>query len=352
MEATSSTSLRSRRALIAAGLGGLAATAAHALGRPLTTRAGHDATNVLHLGESNTAPADAVTRVETDVDSNAFVVRNASTAATAGPTIRGLGSGGSPVIQAECDGPAAAISGVSSGPGFGEAGQFGLGGDAGVQGISGSGVGVVGQSQSGPGVSGHSASGVGGEFSSESGFGLTVGGPAHVGGFAPDFSLGVDNENTGLSGGGIYAISRGGKPAVEGDAFESGFSPGVGVQGVSGGNETFGQGPGVGVQGISGTGIGVQAISSDGMALDVVGKARFSTAGSASVAAGQNTAVVANSAATASSHVSVTLVGDPGPRQLRWVQRSPGVGFTVHFSGGPPGQRPQVPFTYLIVEPA
>jgi hypothetical protein len=93
-------------------------------------------------------------------------------------------------------------------------------------------------------------------------------------------------------------------------------------------------------------------VTSPGLALDVAGKARFSTAGSASVAAGQNTAVVANPATTASSHISVTLVGDPGPRQLRWVERSPGVGFTVHFAGGPPGQRPQVPFTYLIVEPA
>jgi hypothetical protein len=107
----------------------------------------------------------------------------------------------------------------------------------------------------------------------------------------------------------------------------------------------------VGVQGISGTGIGVQAISADGMALDVVGTAHFSTAGNDAVAAGQNSRFVANPAVTAVSHISVTLNGDPGPRLLRWVNRSPGAGFTVHFTGGPPGQRPEVPFTYLIVEP-
>lgn len=345
METASSSSLRSRRAVIAAGLGGIAA---HALGHPLTARAGHVEGDIaLHLGESNTAPADAVTRVETDVDGNAFVVRNASTHPNAGPTIRGLGSGGNPVIQAESDGPAAAISGVSSGPGFGEAGQFGLGGDAGVQGISGSGVGVVGRSQSGPGVSGHSDTGTGGEFSSNSGTALSVGGPAHISG-----RLGVDNEQAGEDQHGIYVTNHGGKPAIEGDAFPSEFGPGVGVQGVSGSDATFGQGPGIGVQGISGTGVGVDAVSAEGTALRVLGRAAFSTMGSASVPAGQNMSVVANPVVTGDSHITVTLVGDPGPRQLRWVERTPGVGFKVHLAGGPPGQRPQVPFTYLIVEPA
>lgn len=87
------------------------------------------------------------------------------------------------------------------------------------------------------------------------------------------------------------------------------------------------------------------------MALRVEGKSLFSTAGSAAVPAGQNSVFVANAAVTSDSHISATLVGDPGPRQLRWVAREPGNGFTVYFSGGPPGQRPQVPFTYLIVEP-
>ena len=96
----------------------------------------------------------------------------------------------------------------------------------------------------------------------------------------------------------------------------------------------------------------VHPAADGGLALDVVGTARFTTAGNDAVAFGQNSRFVANPAVTALSHISLTLHDDPGPRQLKWVERSPGDGFTVHFAGGPPGQRPAVPFSYLIVEPA
>jgi hypothetical protein len=373
MDATSSSSLRSRRALIAAGLGGIAATAAHALGRPLPARAGHDATNVFHIGESNVAPAGATTSLMTDVsDSGAtgFRVDNPNGQAVVGSSASGIGVFGScdsgqggqfhsvsgrgvlggsesgPGVQGTSDtgnggeffagelgdGPGSGVVGRS---GSGEAGHFQSTSGSGGVGISDSGAGLHGSSQSGNGVQGFTTSGTavfgdsgtgpGGSFRSQSDFGVEGRSDTHVGVFG-----------TGTIG-------------------MQGFSPsGTGVSGVS---ETATgvdgrSDSGIGLAGESTSGVGLHGASSTGLALDVLGKARFSTAGSASVAAGQNTAVVANPAATASSHISVTLVGDPGPRQLRWVQRSPGVGFTVHFVGGPPGQRPLVPFTYLIVEPA
>lgn len=73
---------------------------------------------------------------------------------------------------------------------------------------------------------------------------------------------------------------------------------------------------------------------------------------------------------TAESHITVTLMANPGQARVVWVERQPGIGFIVHttsnLSGGQPavgspgGGRPaqgegpsswNVPFTYLIVEP-
>ena len=59
---------------------------------------------------------------------------------------------------------------------------------------------------------------------------------------------------------------------------------GIALQGV-GCCENLGQGPGTGVQGISGTGVGAE-----GQALRVQGRAAFSTADSAVIPAGRNSA--------------------------------------------------------------
>lgn len=56
MDTINPVSSRSRRALLLGMLGGLAATAAHAIGRPFPASAGHDGTNVMHLGEENVSP--------------------------------------------------------------------------------------------------------------------------------------------------------------------------------------------------------------------------------------------------------------------------------------------------------
>jgi hypothetical protein len=133
-----------------------------------------------------------------------------------------------------------------------------------------------------------------------------------------------------------------------------GPGPGATLSGISG---SEGDGPGapsgsgIGVAGTSGTGVGVQASSPDGLALLVDGTSAFSTVGSAVIAAGRNAVYVANKAVTPNSHISVTLVSDPGPRQVRWVRRRPGQGFDLHLTPASPSERPETSLTYMIVEP-
>jgi hypothetical protein len=256
-------------------------------------QAGHDGTNVLHLGEFNNAPPDSETGVSSNVNDFGVSFDNAHTGAQAGG-IHTFSRGQLPALQANAISPAfAGVFGVSSLP-PGHPPAFGKGSGNGVLGQSGSGSGVGGISDTGQGVSGNSGSGIGVVGTSETA---------------------------------------------------------VGVLGASG-QLPLAQGPGVGVKGMSGTGTGVEAICDNGIALKARGKSAFSTAGSAVIPAGRNSAFVPNTAVTANSHISVTLASDPGPREVRWVERSPGSGFTVHLSPAPPPSRPETTLTYLIVEPA
>jgi hypothetical protein len=95
---------------------------------------------------------------------------------------------------------------------------------------------------------------------------------------------------------------------------------------------------------------GVMAFAGEAglLALRVVGKACFSTAGAGVVRARANAATVDNPAVTADSHVTVTFTRDPGGAAVAWVERQPGTAFIVHLSSRP---RRNVPFSYLIVEP-
>lgn len=274
-------------------------------------------------------------------------------------------------------------TGSESGPGIGVRGVsnasetgFGDGPGDGVVGLSGTGHGVFGLSDAGSGVSGHSDSGVGGSFSTNSGKALQVDGPASivatVDGTQGD-TLFVENRligEGGLPGGAISATSHG-THGVEGAAFPTDLLDpegepqlGIGVRGVSMSAEGgFGEGPGDGVHGLSGTGVGVLGLTRhgtgvearsdfpDGFALVVRGRSLFSTAGSAVIPAGQNSVFVANPDVAEDSHVSVTLVSDPGQRTIRWVERDPGSGFTVHLSFAPVRQRSETHLTYLIVGP-
>jgi len=170
-----------------------------------------------------------------------------------------------------------------------------------VLGESDSGTGVEGRSQSGPGVNGNSE-----------------GGPGVAGG--------------GNGWAGVHGLCWGG-PGVVGET----FGAGPGVEG-----NAPGEMPGVRANSASPDGP-----RDGGLALEVNGKAHFSTGGAAAVPARMSAATVANPAVTAHSHITVTFTADPGRVALAWVERQPGTGFVVHLSGSP---RWDVPFTYLILE--
>ena len=132
---------------------------------------------------------------------------------------------------------------------------------------SSSGTGVKGTSTGGPGVSGSSTKNA--IFGSSSG----------------DLYTGVWGENTG-GGFGVYCTT--------------GATDGAGVWGNN-------SAAGVGLQGTSESGIGVSAASKTGVALDVVGKARFSRSGKASIVAGKKSVKVTLAGVTASTLVFANL---------------------------------------------
>jgi hypothetical protein len=330
----------SRRRLLAwLGAGGVAALAT--LFSQDEAKAGHDGTNTLHLGEFNHAPPGASTGVEATAEIFALRIHNESTGPDAGGVLASS-RGEQAAIQGNAFDAPTGVRGISL------TATEELGEHQGVLGLSGSGVGVEGSAPTGTGVFGRSETGTGGWFETVSGTALQVVGPAGVGANVDGFIVGVENENTNETAGGIFVVGHGGKPAIEADALPGDFGPGVALQGVSGTHETFGQGPGTGVQGISGTGIGVEAISENGLALRVQGRAAFSAVGSASVPTGQSSVLVANPTVTADSHIAITLTSDPGRRSVLWVERAPGSGFIVHLTAPAQGA---LGLTYSILEP-
>lgn len=466
MGTESLTARNSRRALLAGAVAGATALAAERLARPPHALAA-DGDPVVLGGNHTSTRVTNITGGGLRLEGGALGFALLAHGLNNESAILGSSVAEGTVTPESTLGSGVGVAG-DSGSGSGVRGTASTG--TGVDGHSQSGAGVAGNSQSGPGVVGHSQTGPGGTLSTNGGDFA-----AHISGNAVEFALGVDNSLAGDRAGGILAVSRGGKPAIEGDVFPSEFSPGVGLQGVaysgtSYENGEYGEGPGTGVEGISGDGGGVvgrsqrgsgligfagggpdisppygvpglghlgvagfaplgddpfgigalgtgqvgvhgfgglfgvdgraenaiagnfvnyaaseagaalraispgdrpaviawsgnwpksdedimppDAIVSDGgIALEVLGKARFSTAGASVVPQGTNSVFVANMAVTASSHITVTLTGDPGNRQVRWVGRTPGSGFSVNLSPAPPNGRPQTPFTYLIVEP-
>lgn len=234
----------------------------------------------------------------------------------------------------------------------------------------GSGIGVRGQSTDGHGVSGETnqagKAGVIGTNSSTSfsalgvegsvdGSGRGVFGHSALGrgvhGHSDGDGAGVMGDITSTTGSGVLGLNNGTGPGVKGLSDGTGVR-GEGAPGVSGFSST-----GVGVLGEADNGIGVYASSNSFIALYVLGPASFSTAGSGTVPANQNSAFVSNPGVTAQSHITVTLTGDPStvtvkggsaPSLILWVERQPGTGFVVHLTSR---VGPATPFTYLIVEP-
>lgn len=300
--------VRSRGNVLAMLGGAIAGAVAGGLGRPEQALGGHDETNVLHLGESNISPADTTTILTGDTPNHVLAIFNEREseqgAAIIGDAHTGDGTHGAIEGRNDADG-GVGVAGFSTVPGFSA-----LGNGIGVSGFSGSGRGVSGQTETGTGIGGFSGTGVG------------------------------VSADIGESGNAVEAFTPLGI-GVRGSALQ-----GNGVAGHCDHPE------GVGTSGASTDGIGVHATSQNGQALRVEGRAAFTTAGSGTVPQGQNSVFVANAAVTAASHVSVTLVSNPGIRLVHWVEKSPGSGFTVRMTPAPANQRPTTAFTYLIVEAA
>lgn len=306
-----------RQLLTMLGATGAAIVAAQAV-RPDPAGAGHDGTNTMHLGQSNTSPGGASTALAADVGSSALVVTNngdgggVEGAGELGPGVFGRNSNTLPEENSELT--------------------------SGVLGTADLGAGITGTSVQGPGVQAFSQGSVGL---------LAFGGAAGPGvrglGFHDHGVLGqtAHPDMAGVVGEAHSCLERGSE-----DPEDPCNQPSTGT-GVLGRGQA-----GVGVRGESNSGAGVEAFSNGGLALRVLGPAAFTTAGAAVVPEGQSSVFVADNAVTAASHVQVTLASDPGPRNLSWVERAPGSGFTVHLAEANRRNRRETALTYLLVEPA
>jgi hypothetical protein len=227
-----------------------------------------------------------------------------------------------------------------------------------VRGQSGSGTGVRATSETGTGLSAASAGdtaaavlgqsfdtpadlnsptpvlGSGTGVSGRSGSGTGVSGTSETGG-------GVRGQHTGMAAPGAPAVAgmnTGTGPGVLGRAVN-----GTSVAGVKSDEDDVGPG----VRGIApGDHPGVLAESGvlppppgsldldGGLALKVNGRSEFSTAGTGTIPTNTQDYEVENQAVRASSVVLVTLLGDPGPTDplVKWVERDPGDGFTIHLT--------------------
>jgi hypothetical protein len=349
---------RSRRAILAAGLGGLAAFAANALGRPLPARAVNGDPILAGTAEDATA--------ETRITSSA----------TNSAAIAGVSSGGNYGV--------AGISGTGTIPAFAtKTGLFGFADqDAnarGAQGKSGVGTGVYGSSDSGRGVYGISTAGTGVSASSSTGRGVyatssatdkaamvgqSVGGSSGIQGMsgggvppAPRSGVGVEGIAS-AAGTGVYGLS-GSATSAASDTSRTGvygFSPtnsatvpaagvwgdsvegygvfgsgdvgvwgdgGFGIAGTSGatGVGVFGRivGSGTPPQAVQGTGVFAGATDLNQLALDVAGKAHFRRSGSTTVSAGTSSKVVSLAGVTGNSLIFAVLRNNKGGVWVRAV---------------------------------
>lgn len=215
MNAAEPVGARSRRALLAAGLGGLMAALAAALGRPLPVRATH---GDVHLGAVNNATTTTVVNNSSGAD-NARGLQGAITAGTPGSNSAGV----------------IGINRGTAGFTHGVHGQH-----------SGSGRGVFGQGASGYGVVGFSNSGHGmlGQTGATNRFGVY--------GYSPYRAILGASTGGGSNSAGVWGTSNATDGmGVLGNA-DNGFNP-VGVHGTSK--------LGTGVRGSAEAGIGVRGES-------------------------------------------------------------------------------------------
>jgi hypothetical protein len=355
MTAETQSTPSSRRALLAAGLGGIVAVVAHALGRPLPVRA-TDGQAVL-AGQDNSATTT------TSVTTNA------------GSGLAGITSDGSGGVSAVSgSGVWGGVLGTASGNPYGlgwgvrgyTPGTYGKGGSFTGNGSNGIGVeatawygnavyaattpntfpgapvktgvygfadadatarGVAGETTSGRAVEGKATGGIGvwGESNTTAMVGRSNGSSTGVFGFSGSAAdpLPGSSAKTGVFG---FARQDASSIGVAGNS-----SSGTGVYGEAG--------TGRGLHGWSNTGIGVRAQAVAGTALQVLGRASFSRSGRLAIAAGRSSVTKTGvTPLTASSLVLAVLqTNRPGIYVRAVVPNVAGHSFTVYLNAAVPG---------------
>jgi hypothetical protein len=335
---------RSRRAVLAAALGGLAASAAHALGRPTAALAtdgqpvvqGADnsgsastlvrsstTTAFQGLADAASAPAYGV-RGRSNSTAGAGVVGQVGALTGANYGVRGIAASTSGGIGVRGEAPNLGVQGISTttttGIRYGVCGQNASQNGAGVYGESTatSGVGVEG---AGPGIGVYgrasldSGTGVYGAATSPTGLGVGAAGVSSAPIGVGVLGRAVNSADTAV---GVSGQADGGI-GVAGWVGNTGAPPPLAKSGVYGRCDTdssshgvFGRSAaGYGVRGLSTTGIGVlgEASGPTGTALKVAGKAVFSRSGKATVPTGQSTVIVTGVTIAAASLVVATIQG-------------------------------------------
>jgi hypothetical protein len=360
----------SRRAVLAAGLGGVLALVAQALGRPIAARAADGAA----VTAGSVVDASHTTGVNTTGGNALQGVLNAGSYSQVGSAVYG-----------EANGSYAAygVYGKNTngyGPGvLGEAGDYSYGvegkGATGVYGHSSKafGTGVVGQAEGADGRGGYfngSGTGATGVWAN-SPSGTAVFGASNVRAVAGDTTAGVGVQGRATSGSGVWGESNAtgvvgrskasstgvfgysggasdvlpgasGKTGVFGYATQDAGS--YGVVGIGGpGHGVYGEaGTGRGVHGWSNTGVGVHAEALSGTALRVTGKATFSRSGKLGISAGHSTVAKTGVPLSSSSLVLAVLqTNRPGIYVRAVVPNVAGSSFTVYLNAAVPA------FTYI-----
>ena len=315
------TTARSRRAILAAGLGGLAASLASALGHPAPSRAAAGDPVLLSAGNLTAAGKTIIENEATNNDALVAVAFGTGTA-LAGETETGIGvygTGGIGLKGYSASGYGVHGISTSSDAVHGESGTH-----YGVYGTSTSQAGVYGDSANHPGVVGHSDNSIGVSGSSPNGTGVY--GSSGLGPGVSGYSNATNRAGAvGQSGGdstGVLGVSGSpvpdapAKTGVFGEADQDATAKGVWGKSAAG-RGVYGEASnGQGVRGYSASGAALYGSTSGakaGYALRTDGRVRFDkSAGLATVTSGHKTVTVTPGIdLTSTSAVVATLQGNP-----------------------------------------
>jgi hypothetical protein len=342
------TAARSRRALLAAGLGGLVATVASALGRPgVATAASGDP---VILSSVNLTSA-GTTYIDNDANVNNVFVVNAQ--GSGGNAIAGNSSNANGVVGTASGAANGVVGGAASGHGvygYTDTGD-GVHGIStshyGVYGTSTNQVGVYGESTNHPGVVGTSTNSIGVSGTSPNGTGVAgssgigVGVNGHSNATNRAGTVGQsDGDSTGVLGiSGTPVPDAPAKTGVYGEATQDTAARGVWGKSTTGRGVYGEASSGHGVRGYARTGAAVYGSTiglKSGLALHTVGRVRLdNSVGLATILSGHNSVTVTPGIdLTATSAVVATLQGSAGATTTvhRVVVDAAGDTFTIYLT--------------------